>query len=121
MLTQTWNEEDWIDELSRATDKPRMEYCEDQNGTILSIRALQGHSQGVAINPNLFSLKQILPSLERTHIPHGQLFQLRINLREWSMGRRITFEKHETSLLLLTSECARIVSATANDRLERTT
>ena len=41
--TQDWNKEQWIDTLSRSADKPRMEYCEDQNGTIQYIRALQGH------------------------------------------------------------------------------
>ena len=49
--TQTWNEEDWIEGLSRSTDKPSMEHCEDQNGTIVNIGALQGFSHGVAINP----------------------------------------------------------------------
>ena len=33
---------------------------EDQNQTIGYIRALLGHSHGVAINPNLFCLEQIL-------------------------------------------------------------
>ena len=45
--------------ISRSTDKPRMEYFEDQHGTIIFIRALQGHSHGFAINPQLFSLRQI--------------------------------------------------------------
>ena len=31
---KNWNKEDWIDTFSRSTDKLRMEYCEDQNGTI---------------------------------------------------------------------------------------
>ena len=57
--TQTWNEEVWIGAPSRSTDKLRMEYCEDQNGTIINMRAVQGRSHGVANNPNLFSLRQI--------------------------------------------------------------
>ena len=40
---------------------------------------VQGHSQGVAIHPDLLSLKPILFEWEGTHIPHGQLFQLQIN------------------------------------------
>ena len=40
------NKEKWIDALGRSTDKPRMEYCEDQNKTIIYIRAVQGHSCG---------------------------------------------------------------------------
>ena len=45
-----------IEALGRSTDKPRKEYCEER---LVTIRALQGHSHGVANNPNLFSLKQI--------------------------------------------------------------
>ena len=41
-----WNEEDWIDAFSLSTDKPRMEYCEDENGMIVHIRAVQGHRHG---------------------------------------------------------------------------
>ena len=58
--TQTRDKEEWIDAISFSTDKPRMEYCEFQNGTNICIRAVQGHSYGGAINPNLFSLKQVL-------------------------------------------------------------
>ena len=45
--TQNRNKEDWIDALSRSTDKPRMQ-C-----------AMQGHSHGVTTNPTLSSLKEI--------------------------------------------------------------
>ena len=31
--TQYWSEEKWVDAVGRPTDKPRLEYCEDQNGT----------------------------------------------------------------------------------------
>ena len=56
--------------------------------------------------------------LEGTCVPHGQFFKLQINLSEWSMGRRVESEEHETSLFL--SEGARYVIPTAYDRLERT-
>ena len=83
--SQTGNKEDWIHALCRSTDKPRVEYCEDQNGTIISIRALQDHrnqSQRVFFETDTVEL-------EWTHFPHGDLFQLLFNPREWSMGRRI--------------------------------
>ena len=64
-----------VDVLSRSTDKPRMNYCEDKMERISTyIRALQGHSHGVAINPGLFFLKQILLNWKE-HTPHGELFQ----------------------------------------------
>ena len=46
--------ENWIHALSRSTDKPRIKNCEAQNGTMFYIRASQGHSHGVTINPTLF-------------------------------------------------------------------
>ena len=58
-----------IDLLSRSVDKPREEYCEDQIRTIIFIRAVQGHSHGASINPNLFSLKEI-PLNWTEHISH---------------------------------------------------
>ena len=58
--------------------------------------------------------------LEGKLIPHGQLFQLQITLREWSMGREVQSKEHNTGLFLLNSESARTVIATAYDLLERT-
>ena len=100
-------EENWIDVLSRSTDKPRMEYCEDQNGTIICTRALQGRSHGVAIDPDLFSLKQT-PLNWKEHIFHTGS----------SSNYKSIPELHKTSLFFLISESARIVIATAYDRLE---
>ena len=52
-----------------------MEFCEVRNEMIICIRAVQGHSHGVTINPTLFSLRDTV-ELERTQMAHGQLFQL---------------------------------------------
>ena len=73
--TQKWNEEKGIDALSRSIDKPSMEYCEDQNGTIISTRVVDGHSHGDTINPTLCCDRHTV-ELDRTHNPRGQLFQL---------------------------------------------
>ena len=51
-----------------------MKCCEGQDGTIIYIRALQGHSHGVAIHPNLFQTDTV--ELDGTRISHVQLFQL---------------------------------------------
>ena len=90
-----------------------------KNGTNIYIRAAQGHSHVVAINPNLFSLRRISLHWKEQKIQYRKLFQLQTNPGEWSVGRKIESKKHETSVFLLTSESARIVIATANDRLER--
>ena len=76
----------WIDALGRSTDKPRMECCEDQKGTNIDIRALQGHSHCVRVNPTLFTEPKI-PLNWKEHIFHtGSSSNLKINLRKWSMA-----------------------------------
>ena len=92
-----------------------MVYCEDRNGKIINIRAVQGHSDGVTIQSCFYQTDTV--ELEATHVPHGQLFQLAINPREWPVVRRIESKKHETSLSRVTSKTARIFIETANDRL----
>ena len=92
-----WNKEHEIGAFSRSTDKPRMEHCEDQNGTITYIRAVQGNSHGARINPTLFSSQHISCT-----------------------GGRIKTEKHETSLFRLSSKPPESAIKTADDRLDRT-
>ena len=96
--------------VSRSTDKPSREYCEDQNGTVIYFRALQGHSHGVTINSDLFSTVEV----ERTHIPQGQFYK---SIR--FTGRRSVSNKDKTGLFLLSSESARTVIATEFDQLSK--
>ena len=60
---------------------------EDQNGTIIHIRA-EKTTVMVPESSNCIFFDKDTVELEGTHIPHGHLFQLLINLGEWSMGRR---------------------------------
>ena len=93
--------------------KPRREYCEDQIGTILDIRAVQRRSHGATTNPTLFSLKEI-PLNWTEHMLHtGSL---------WAMVHRQGGFKseQETSLFLPTLESAKSVIERADDRLDRT-
>ena len=57
--TQYLDNEKGIDAPGRSTDKPRMEFCEDQNGSIIYIRAAHGHSHGARITPTLLSVTKI--------------------------------------------------------------
>ena len=62
--------------------------------------------KGVANNPDLFFCETDTVELEGTHnySPNGQLCQLQMNRREWSVGRRFQSKKHKTSVCLLSSE-----------------
>ena len=100
-------------------DKPRMEYCEDQHGTTNYFRAVQGHSHGVTTSPTEFSLKKT-PLIWKEHIFHtGSSSNSSSTLETGLWGRSIKFEKHETSLFLLTSESARFVIETTDGRIGR--
>ena len=56
-----------FDAVTCSTDRPRMKYCEDQNGTIIYIRADQGHSHGSTINQFFTEI----PLSWTEHIPHS--------------------------------------------------
>ena len=118
--THRWDTEKWSDTLGRSGDKPRMECCDDQNGTIMYKRAVQEHGHGAKINPTFFLFETCAADLTGTRIPHGQPFQLWINLTEWWMGRSMKFEKHKKSLSRVTSKSVRFVIKTADDQLGRT-
>ena len=109
-----------MDAFGRSADKPRLEYCEGQNGTIIYIRAVQGHSHSITINPTLFSVKEVPLSWEEhiLHVVSSSNFES--ILGSGLLGRRMKFEKHETSLFLLTPDSARFVMEIADDGLDRT-
>ena len=66
---------------------PEWSFVRGQNGTIMYIRAVQGHSHGVAINPHLFSLKTI-PLNWKEHAFHtGSSSNNKSVFEKWSMGR----------------------------------
>ena len=98
--TQNWDKEKLIDALwtrndcLRPCNKKAQPWCQNQS--------------------NIIFFERETLALERTHIPQGQLFQIFNNLGEWSFGKKIKSGKHETSLLLLTSESARF------DQLDKT-
>ena len=82
--TQTWKQKNRIDALIARTNTERLS----------TFGAVQGHSHGVTSNPTFL--------WERYYgQPNGESI-----LEEWSMGRRIESEKHETSLCLLISASA---------------
>ena len=110
----------WIDALNRSTYKPRMEYCGDQNGTTIYIRAVQVHSHSLlSVQTCLLRIKPTFCSMKARPLKWKDTFHTGSSSNsQTKQCRRIKFEKHDGSLFLLTSESARIVIETANDRLE---
>ena len=50
-LEKELTDEDWLHCLYLGSIKIRFEICEDENGELRYIRAIQGHSSGVIISP----------------------------------------------------------------------
>ena len=114
--TRNWNNEnlDW---------RAQSFYRQTQNGVLCGPKRNDYlHSRickATVIVLDLFSLKQI-PLNWKEHTFHtGSSSNQKISLWAWSTGSRIRFLSHETSLIFHSCESARIVFATANDRLER--
>ena len=107
--TRTWNKENWIDALGRSIDKLIMEFCEDRNGTMICIRALQGHIQDQS--NVIFSLTKI-PLNWKEHIFHTG------SPSNYKSGGPSLGSTRQACFFSLLSP--RFVIDTANDRLERT-
>ena len=48
-----WSDEKWKKSMARGGNKKRYQYCTDSSGTILYLRALQGHSGRNLVDPTL--------------------------------------------------------------------
>ena len=48
-----WTKQMWLDYLQSGSDNKRFQYCLDNNGYLLYMRAIQGHSGGNDVDPPL--------------------------------------------------------------------
>ena len=58
-MEKEFTDEDWLHCLYLRSIKTRFEICEDENGEIRYIRAIQGHSGGMIISPRLMNYVMI--------------------------------------------------------------
>ena len=75
-----------------------MEYCEDRNGTIVYIRAVQRHCHGVTINLTPFSLRKIPLSWKEHTFQAGSSSNYKSILESGQWAGGLSFEKHEDQL-----------------------
>ena len=59
----------WRNLIHRGSDKPRFQYCLDPNENLMYIRAIQGHSGGALIDPELLNYVEI-PFGWKEHLHH---------------------------------------------------
>ena len=102
--TLNWDKEKWIEGLCQSF------YRQTQIGVIVRIKKKRSFTfvqyKGTDILP---------PSTKQRYRRVGKITYSTRAALPWAIGRKIKFEKHETSLFVLTSESAKSVIKTADD------
>ena len=68
MYCHHWSDEKWKSMAGGGGNKKRFQYCTDSSGTILYLRALQGHSGRNLVDPLLQDNVDIPDGFSSTHI-----------------------------------------------------
>ena len=93
--------EDWFRCFYLGNIKTRFEICNDENGELRYIRAIQGHSGEMIISPRLMNYPMIL--LETIHQPRGSSTRPTLYCRSWIGGRRKRTLRRKANNFLLSS------------------
>ena len=59
-----FSDEAWLQKIFEGSTKKRIEYCEDKHGILGYFRAIQGHSGGIPMEPELMGYVFILRNLK---------------------------------------------------------
>ena len=98
---QNWSDDRWKACLAAGGgSKRRYQYCSDNLGSIIYLRALQGHSGSNLIDPTLQDNVLIGPGIP-LHLPCGKHIQSSFNCQQWTGTWRSEFEQ-KTNCVLLT-------------------
>ena len=79
--------------------KRRYQYCSDYLGSIIYLRALQGHSGSNLIDPALQGDVLVGPGIFPSHLPCGKQFQSLFNYQQWTDTWRSEFEQKTNCVL----------------------
>ena len=98
---QNWSDDRWKACLAAGRgSKRRYQYCSDNLGTILYLRALQGHSGSNLIDPTLQDNVVIGPGIIPLHLPRWMHIQSLFYYQQWIDTWRSKFEQ-KTNVVLL--------------------
>ena len=98
---QVWSDDRWKACLAAGGgSKRRYQYCSDDSGTILYLRALQGHSGSNLIDPTLQDKEVIESGKFQKHLPRGMRIQSSFYYQHWIDTWRSRFEQKTNSVLL---------------------
>ena len=98
---QNWSDDRWIACVAAGGgSKRRYQYCSDCLGSIIYLRALQGHSGGNLIDLTLQDNVLIGPGNIPLHLSCGKQFQSLFNYQQWTHTWRSEFEQKTICVLL---------------------
>ena len=98
---QNWSDDRWIACLAAGGgSKRRYQYCSDYLGSIIYLRALQGHSGSNLIDPTLQRQCVDWTWNIPLHLPCGKQFQSSFNYQKWTGTWRSEFEQKTICVLL---------------------
>ena len=98
---QNWSDDRWNACLAAGGgSKRRYQYCSDNFGTILFLRALQGHSGSNLIDPTLQDNVLIGSGIFPYILPRRMRIQSSLYYQQWIGTRRSKFEQKTNSVLL---------------------
>ena len=89
-----FSDEAWLQKIFEGSTKRRIEYCEDKYGILGYLRAIQGHSGGVPMEP------QFIEDSHGTSSPHWEMDRFQEKKRKIKTVRQ-SF-KHQRILLKMT-------------------
>ena len=90
---QVWSDDRWKGCLAAGGSKRRYQYCSDDSGRILYLRALQGHSGSNLIDPTLQDNVVIGSGIFPLQLPHRMRVQSSFYYQQWTDTWRSRFEQ----------------------------
>ena len=106
---QNWSDDRWIACLAAGGgSKRRYQYCSDYLGSIIYLRALQGHSGGHLIGSYITRQRVNWTWNLSLHLPCGKQFQSLFNYQQWIDTWRSEFEQNSSCLLIQEKKITKI-------------
>ena len=101
---QVFNDEVWLQKIFEGSSKTRMEYCTNKDVILCYLRAIQGHSGGIPIEPESMGYVFIPRNWEEIHIPQRTFMELSVNTCKRNDSRKKGERQSPSSSLSNTNE-----------------
>ena len=93
----------WLHLIHDGSTKKRLEYCQDKDGNLRHLRAIQGHSGGIPITPELMKYTRLFHTIGRsTFIREEVRWIFQSILVQWNNTRKKEEDKARQAVSLWT-------------------